>query len=130
MSKSAAAQQLSTDTRTVTSSSGTTFKRPDAGGDSEISYVRLGKLQAGDTVVEGIYLGSSQNTTYPEKLDFKFKSADDKTVIVNEGGNMKFRMSEIEAGTLVLIKYNGMQLITKGPRKGKEAHAVDVLIAE
>ncbi len=128
MSKTENAAEASNDNGTIKSSTGLTFKRPGSGG--EISYVRLGALKAGDTVVEGIYCGSSANTTYPEKQDFKFKTVDDKTVIVNEGGNLKTRLSNIEMGTMVMIIYKGKQMITKGPRKGKEAHNVDVLVAE
>lgn len=126
MSKSAAAE-------TITSSSGTTFKKPEreiSEGDAITTYVRLGQLAAGATVVEGIYMGSSQNKMYPEKLDFQFKTIDGKDVVVNEGGNLKFRLSKIAAGTLVMIKYEGKQKITSGPRAGKEAHNVEVLVAE
>lgn len=135
MSKSSSAAQLSqvsTESNdSVTSSSGVTFKRPSSNtDDGGISFIRMGQLKAGDLIVEGIYIGSTQNSMYPEKLDFKFKTNDDKTVVVNEGGNLKFRMNDIAAGTLVRIEYKGKQKITKGPRAGKEAHNVDVLVAE
>lgn len=124
-------QEAAATSSTSNESSGPIFKRPGSDGDgSDITYVRLGKLSKGDTVVEGIYLGSSQNAMYPEKKDFKFKTADEKTVVVNEGGNLAFRLKEIAAGTLVRIIYNGMQEITKGPRKGKKSHNVDLLVAE
>lgn len=118
---------------TITSSSGAVFKKPErakAEGEAEISYIRLGQLKKGDTVVEGIFTGTSQNKTYPEKLDFMFQDAAGNKVVVNEGGNLKYRMKEIAAGTLVMIKYEGMQVIATGPRKGKNSHQVEVLIAE
>lgn len=135
MSKAAAATAATTiaaaSNGTVTSSSGATFKKPErASSEGEISYVRLGQLKAGDTVVEGIYTGSTQNVMYPEKLDFLFQDANNKKVVVNEGGNLKTRLKDIETGTLVMIIYNGKQMITKGPRKGKEAHNVEVLVAD
>lgn len=134
MSKAAtaatAASNVETSNGTFTSSSGTTFKRADSSGGGEISYVRLNALSAGDVAVEGIFLGSTANITYPEKLDYKFKTADDKTVVVNEGGNLKSRMKDISAGTLLVIRYLGMQKITKGIRAGKMAHNVEVLIAD
>lgn len=124
------AETASTNAASSSNDSGITFKRPEGETSSEISYVRLGTLKAGDIAVEGIYLGSSANALYPEKQDFKFKTMDGKTVVVNEGGNLKFRMQSIASGTLVRINYLGMQEITKGPRKGKKSHNVDVLVAE
>lgn len=121
---------MSKTTNEIVSESGITFKRPAAEGDANTSYVRLNTLKDGDVAVEGIFLGSSANYTYPERLDFKFKKADGSTVVVNEGGNLKARMSKIEAGTLVIVLYKGMQKITKGIRAGKMAHNVDVLVAE
>lgn len=132
MSKATAAA-ATTNTTTIKSASGVTFKKPERAkseGDAATNYVRLGQLSEGDVVVEGIYMGTSQNYTYPEKLDFNFKAADGSQVIVNEGGNLKARLKDIEAGTLVLITYQGMQTIAKGPRMGKKAHNVEVLIAE
>ena len=132
MSKQESATNASNNSAgTIISSSGVTFKRPESeNSGGEITYIRLKNLKAGDVAVEGIYLGSSANKTYPEKLDFKFKTSDEKTVVVNEGGNLKYRMKDIEAGTLVLIKYLGMQKIAKGPRAGKSSHAVEVLVAD
>lgn len=116
---------------TIVSSSGAVFKKPErAGNNGDIKYVRLGQLKAGDIVVEGIFTGTSQNATYPEKLDFLFSDANGNKIVVNEGGNLKFRMKDIAAGTLVMITYEGMQTIAKGPRKGKLSHQVEVLIAD
>ena len=128
MSKSAAAVKI--ETGTYTSPSGTVFKSAESSTSGDISYVRLNALNAGDIAVEGIFVGATANKTYPEKLDYKFKTVDGKTVVVNEGGNLKSRMNGIEAGTLLAIRYLGMQKITKGIRAGKMAHNVEVLPAE
>lgn len=128
MSKSAAATQI--ETGTYTSPSGTTFKAVENSDSEAPRYVRLKALKAGDIAVEGIFVGATANKTYPEKLDYKFKTVDGKTVVVNEGGNLKSRMNGIEAGTLLAIRYLGMQKITKGKMAGKMAHNVEVLPAE
>lgn len=119
---------MSAAAKTVTGSDGTVFKSANAASDT--TYVRLGQLSKGDTVVEGIFIGTSQNTMYKDKLDYKFKGADGKSIVVNEGGNLKARMKDIAAGTLVMIIYQGKQKITKGAMAGKEAHNVEVLLAD
>ena len=130
MSKSELATSASSDNGTIIGPSGATFTRKPTTEASGVSYVRLNTLKAGDVIVEGIYLGSTANVTYPEKQDFKFKTNDGKLVVVNEGGNLKSRLSQYEAGMLLLVIYHGMQKITKGIRAGKMAHNVEVIPAD
>lgn len=132
---SATAEQLSNDNGTSSTNSGTVFKKPaivakEGAELPEITYIRMGQHQAGAILVEGIYLGAEENKLYAPKLDFKFKTADGKEVVVNEGGNLAYRMKDIAAGTLVRIIYNGKQIMTKGKFKGKPSHNVDVLVAD
>ena len=107
MSKAESISSASASNDSITSESGVKFSKPPrpaaaAEGDGGISFIRLGNLAEGDTVVEGIFIGTSQNTMYPEKLDFKFKTSDDKTVIWIE--------SDVSPCISLIATYSGMKI--------------------
>lgn len=111
-----------------------TFKNPNASA-STLEFVRPSNLNAGDAV-QGEYLGAMPSRFDETKQDYKLEEIDDagnktgRTLIVNSGGNLGARMSDISVGSLIRIEYKGKQKIKKGKMAGKESHNFEVLVAE
>lgn len=109
------------------------FKRQEGkGGGGNITFIRPSKLTAADvgTLAEGIYLGSVTNNYDDTKLDYKIEQADGSVRLINSAGNLTYQMNNIEVGQLIQVNYMGRQEIKKGPKKGKEAHTFEVLVAD
>jgi hypothetical protein len=102
------------------SENGITFLRPSKLAEEKVSGI----------IIEGSFLESMPNPFDNEKLDFKFISDENKTIILNGGGNLGYQMDGIEPGTTVQVSYNGKKPITKGKFKGREAHDFVVLELE
>lgn len=110
-------------------SSTKTFKPVNA--SSGLEFIRPSKLaEDGVTgeILEGVYQGPLTNQIDENKLDYKFETADGRTVVLNGAGNLAYQMKDVATGTLVRINYSGKQVIKSGPRKGKEAHNFLVLV--
>jgi len=102
------------------SENGITFLRPS----------KLAEENVNGIIIEGRFLESMPNPFDNEKLDFKFISDENKTIILNGGGNLGYQMGGIEPGAMVQVSYNGKKPITKGKFKGREAHDFVVLEEE
>ena len=99
--------------------------------ENGITFLRPSKLaEEGKTgvIIEGKFLESMPNPFDNEKLDFKFINNENKTVILNGGGNLSYQMDSIEPGSMVQVSYNGKKPINKGKFKGRDAH--DFLVLE
>lgn len=97
-----------------------TYIRPKALADSNFSGV----------VLEGIYEGTIANSFDNTKSDFRFTDLNGKTVIINSSGLLASKLSKVEEGSAVQIRYDGMTKITKGKMAGKSAHNWEVLVAD
>lgn len=100
------------------------------------------KAKADGVMVQGIFEGMTEPDQY-QKCNFAFlatadgisydKEGNEKSfkagdkVIVNTSSNIKSKLSEVEAGTEVIVVYEGQNKLTKGPYKGKLAHTYNVL---
>lgn len=126
------------------------FSNRAGGGDGSVVFIRPSDLaRAGFTgvVAEGEFIEALPSRYEEGKHDFKViadtelivrgeNNKEEKyekiikpgdTLVVNQGGNLGYLMSEVGPGTLCQIKYNGMNTIEKGTRKGTKAHAFEVL---
>jgi hypothetical protein len=102
------------------SENGITFLRPS----------KLAEEKVNGVIIEGRFLESMPNPFDNEKLDFKFVSSDNKTIILNGGGNLNYQMNGIEPGAMVQVSYNGKKPMNKGKFKGRDAHDFVVLEEE
>lgn len=109
--------------------SGKTFKSATANSGG-ITFIRPSQLEAPGLLVEGIYIGALPNSFDDSKSDYKFETADGKTVVINSAGQLAYQMKSVEVGSLVRVEYLGKQEMKKGKNKGKKAHAFEVLVAE
>lgn len=100
-----------------------------------IEFIRPSKLaedhEEGTTkvVLEGIYEGQVDNPKNPAKKDFRFKKEDGTTAIINNSGNLGYKMSNVNLGDYCQIQYSGKKALSKGPFKGTLSHDFGVLIA-
>lgn len=117
---------------TVTSDiSGKTFKAPPReNSDAGITFIRPSQLTDPELLVEGIYIGALPNNFDDSKSDYKFETADGKTVVINSAGQLAYQMKKVEVGSLVRVEYLGKTEMKKGKNKGKKAHSFEVLIAD
>ena len=102
------------------------LERANAG----ITFIRPSKLaEEGKegVILEGTFIESMPNPFDNEKLDFKFIDSENKTVIINGGGNLSYQMSTINPGSNVQISYNGKKEMKKGKYEGRSAHNFEVL---
>lgn len=99
--------------------------------------------EADGVMVQGIYQGLTEKDAFG-KENFKFLATADgvsfdkdgneksflagSTVIINTSSNLVSKMKDIEAGSEVIVIYDGQNKLTKGPYKGKLAHAYTTLI--
>lgn len=107
------------------------WKKPSEGG--EINFIRPSKLtedDVGTALVEGVFLESVANHYDDTKRDFKFEREDGSKVIINQAGNLGYRMKAVNPGDFVQITYEGKQEIQNGKMKGRSAHNFSVLVAE
>lgn len=96
-----------------------------------VTFIRPSKLSGPCTLVsEALYIGSSPNNYDTDKLDYKFETADNKTIVLNGAGNLSYQMEKVAVNAIVTVEYKGKQEIKKGPMKGKQSHNFEVLIAE
>lgn len=108
------------------------FVRPE-GSLPPLEFIRPSKLFEDGVkglILEGEFVGKVPNSFDESKSDFKFKTEDNRTVIINSSGSLAYRMRDIEPGTLLQVHYNGKEEIKSGKMKGKQAHNFDVLVAE
>lgn len=109
---------------------------------SSIRYINPKKLLeegALGVVVQGRYLGRADKNNF-DKCDFKVESMNEKgedgspvLFIINESGNLASRMSNINVGDLVQVRYLGQEKITKSSKPaliGKSVHQWEVDTAE
>lgn len=107
------------------------FKKPE-GAVSSLRFIKPSQLAAEGitgTVLEGEFLGAVKNSFDENKEDFKFKTDDGSTVIVNSSGSLAYQMKLVKVGDYVQLNYKGKEKIAKGKMKGKEAHKFEVLVA-
>lgn len=107
------------------------FKAVNSSESAGIRFIRpseLAKEGFTGTALEGVYLEAIPNQIDDTKLDYKFEEADGTIAVLNGAGNLGYQMQKVSVGALVRVDYAGKQLITKGPRKGKEAHNFTVLV--
>jgi hypothetical protein len=99
--------------------------------------------EATGTMVQGVYEGRLPKDNYG-KSNFKFTATADgetiskdgdstpykagTTIIINEAGNLAFKMEGIEEGVEVLVRYDGQLKIRSGQMKGKMSNIFSVAV--
>jgi hypothetical protein len=119
-------------------SEGRKFVNPEGSELQGIEFVRAKALfeqleESGEgsiVAAEGTFLEEVPNTLDGDKMDFKLEDEDGRTIIVNNSGNLGYRMKSISAGDYVQIRYEGKQPIKNGKFAGKLSHQFSVLVAE
>jgi hypothetical protein len=112
------------------------FVNPGSENTGSVKFVRASQIENPGVVAEGIYVGTLPNKFVPEKNDFKIESLEaDKDgnkeiTIVNQAGNLGYKMSLVKVGDLIQIKYNGKIKAEKGKAAGKMVHNFEVLRGE
>ena len=103
----------------------------------ELRFVNAKKLaDAGTTgvVAEGTYEGrQDEQTKFGPKSNVKVRAANGDLLIVNDTGNLDYRMSQAVAqglsiGDAIQISYLGKTPMKRGPYAGTMSHSFDVAI--
>ena len=94
-------------------------------GEKETIFLKPAELQ--EAQLEGTFLETYEGNFGP---NHKFRTEGGEIVIVNGFGMLNSKMQKVDPGSFVKLDYQGKKKIVKGPLKGKEAHTVEVLIAE
>jgi hypothetical protein len=88
------------------------------------------ECEEGQILVQGKYLGPTENTMFGGN-NYNYAPLDDsKTVMLWGAGHLAFQMDAIEVGTTVQVTYMGVETLEKGQFKGKPSHQFDVAVAE
>lgn len=110
-----------------------------SGSKGNVSFVSAKKLaDAGTTgvVAEGTYEGRvEEQTKFGLKSNVKIRAANGDLIIVNDAGNLDYRMSQaidqgLEIGGAIQISYLGKTPMNSGPYKGTLSHSFDVAIEQ
>ena len=108
------------------------WKKPEQ-ADSSLTFVKPSKLGEEDrnkVLVEGTFVEATPNYFDESKSDYKFETAEGNFVVVNNAGNLGYRMKNVSPGELVQLTYLGKNPIENGKMKGKLAHNFDVMVGE
>jgi hypothetical protein len=105
------------------------------GNGGNIKYIRASELSENNVtgvVAEGIYEGTLPNRFDEAKSDFKVKSIDGGTLVLNHAGSLANQLNRVTPGSYVRISYSGKQPMKKGKMAGKLAHSfiVEVEMSE
>lgn len=102
---------------------------------SAVKYINPKELFDNGTtgvIAQGRFLGRADKNQFG-KSDFKIESTTERAedgspvlIIINESGNLAFRMSVIQVGDLVRISYKGKEKIASGQWAGKRSHQFEV----
>lgn len=99
------------------------------GGLEFIRPAELAKEGVTGVILEGEFQGTIPNHFDESKNDFKFRTDEGKTVIINHTGSLAYQLKEVEPGSIVQIEYKGKEALKSGKMKGKLAHQFGVLVA-
>jgi hypothetical protein len=92
----------------------------EVGGHTK--FVKYKECVAGQTLVEGKYVGKAQNQ-YGEY--FKFRGNEGGHIGLR-GGHLAYLMKDIAEGQPVKVVFEGTFVLKDGPYRGKESHRVKV----
>lgn len=87
--------------------------------------VKLGELNAGDTVIEGAYLGSFETKFGNPAFKFRTKTGEVKAVAC---GALTHQIADVPEKSLCKIVYNGEEVLSKGKFSGKTYHNVTLYV--
>lgn len=89
-------------------------------------YVKYKDCQKGDELARGNYIGTEQGKFGIQHL---FDLGDGKTKVLNSSGHLNWLMEEhVSPGDFVQVMYGGMEKLTKGPMKDKDAHRFELFV--
>lgn len=83
-----------------------------------VTFIRPSKLSEPGIILEGIYVGATENGLDATKLDYAFDLASGGRAVVNSTASLARQMKSVNTGDLVQIEYLGK---TK-TKSGKAAH--------
>ena len=105
--------------------SSTKFKK--VGGPKK--YFKYKECEAGQVLVEGVYIGRTPNKFGKENFDFKPEEG--PTVSLNHAGQLAYLIENyVREGDTVQVIYEGTAVLEKGAFAGKEVHNFEVNVAE
>jgi len=90
-----------------------------------VPIVKLDAYEAGEVIIEGVYLGSFETKFNNPAFKFLEKNGTIRAVAC---GSMRYKMKEVEKGMKVRIIYLGKDVMTKGQFNGRPFHDVQVLV--
>lgn len=82
-------------------------------------------IQSGGKI-DGYFAGFSTDATYNTE-EVKLTDADGNETIIKSCASLKNKLNNLEIGSPVRLVYKGMEILKKGPRKGKSVHNWEVL---
>ena len=88
-------------------------------------YLKYAECDPGDVLIEGEFLRDFQGKF---GIQYEFEEVGTgEIVVLNSSGQLNYKMEFIKPGQKVKIIYEGMERLTKGAMKGKDAHQFTVL---
>jgi len=87
-------------------------------------YPKYAECSAGDTIVEGKYLGNYEGQ-YGKQ--YKFQDNDGE-VVLGKAGQLDYLMAMVPEGSACKVVYDGAEVMKKGAYAGKTAHRFKVLV--
>lgn len=87
------------------------------------NYTKYKECEPGDVLVEGVFLGER---TGRYGVQYEFESDNGSIEVLNSAGLLNHKMQYIREGDRVKIIYDGSEMLTSGPMKGKDAHQFTV----
>lgn len=103
------------------------FRRPEGEGPT-LTFWNTKNLKKGDAI-EGTLDGHMENKFKADRPHFKIVLDNGDVVVVNNVGNLNFKMKNVKVGDYVRVVYEGQDIMQKGAFKGKPVNIFDVLVA-
>lgn len=88
-------------------------------------YIKPKECEPGEVVIEGFFVQEAINKF--GQTQFEFETDDGKIVVLNGSGLLKYKMQFVHEGDYVQVIYDGMEVLSGGTMKGREAHQFTIL---
>jgi len=86
---------------------GATFVAVDENNGQRVEFIRPSMLSEPGIILEGIYVGASENSLDSSKFDYAFELGNGTKTVINSTASLARQMKKVSEGELVQIEYLG-----------------------